>query len=122
MNKNLENPIKTQDQIIKELFRKEESPVNDFLEEVRLFSKRSAQNYGYYNIQDAISFLNSDNLSWKKESLLFVKWYDNLMNLVWDSILDHINNGAPLKKMIDIINDEKYYDLNIIPSRIKIYN
>ena len=120
MNDNQEKPLKTQDQVLKEIYQNETNPVNDFLEEVRLFTKRFAQNFGYYDINDAISFTNSNNLSWKDEAVAFSAWYDNLMILVWNSITDHINNKVPLKKLVDILNDEKYYDLKINPSRIKI--
>lgn len=120
MNTN-EKQLKTQKQILLEIYQNEDNPVNNLLEEIRLFSKRTAQNYGYYDISDVLSFSNSKNPQSKEESNILISWYDNLMNLVWSSIKDHINNGVPLIKLEDIIKHDKYFEVEIgTPSRVKI--
>lgn len=120
MNTN-EKQLKTQKQILQEIYQNEDNPVNNLLEEIRLFSKRTAQNYGYYDISDVLSFSNSKNPQSNEESNILISWYDNLMNLVWSSIKDYINNGVPLIKLEDIIKHDKYFEVEIgTPSRVKI--
>lgn len=69
--------------------------INDYIPLLERLLEDKAKEYFFDNSIDACSYTTSDNLQFRKESLAFVKWRDELWGPIFEQLKLDISNGNP---------------------------
>lgn len=85
-----------------------------FLDDINTFINRTALQYNYSSIDNAISYFNSGVVASREDASKFITWRDNTLSLMYDNIDNFLADGITLPTLDGFTSQAGYVEFTAI--------